>query len=610
MIMKLRRGRRGQALLMVTMALFAMGGLLGLAVDLGWSYFVKKSAQSAADSAALGAAYQALATIGNGTYPSTYAYTNTQCPASADTNLSNGCLYAAQAGFTAGGHGGRQNVTMESGVGTNPLDCSATLPALTAPCFPATNLPQYWVTARVAENIPQLFSTMLGNSNGIASARATAAIVPVVVNGALWTLDRANDPGNPNGKGIDVVMKGGDQITAPAGLIVASTDTNGISTNGNTTINAPITVMSPGPNPNAGGSNTFQDLPEGQQFLDPFAGLGQPPLPGTALQTYGVPGGNFANGVFPVSSGGTVGNQVTGNLPPGNYIPILCNHSSTCSATMTATADTNAGAITVGSNTTLSFPSTFGTYIFYGGLDVAGTMNVGPGQFVVAGAMTVEKNAAITDQNSGTDAGQMFILTGSSSKTFSASNNSDTNLYPGLMTELNSNPLIMNLATAGNLAFGPLTTQTGLGNRDSVDPSGINPGGPTNPNGIPSNLLPFAGVVFWQDQANTNIKYTSNGNIDASCGGIDTPCTNSYNTSSSSHMDLQAQGTFGMKGIMYQPRGASVSIGGHGNGKQNGGGITGALMFITGSVEMNGGGVINLTNPPIPLTIKVASLIE
>ena len=61
-----------------------------------------------------------------------------------------------------------------------------------------------------------------------------------------------------------------------------------------------------------------------------------------------------------------------------------------------------------------------------------------------------------------------------------------------------------------------------------------------------------------------------------------------------------------MKGIMYQPRGASVSMGGHGNGT----GITGAIQFITGAVESNGGGTINLTQPPIPLTIKIATLIE
>jgi hypothetical protein len=38
---------RGQALIMVTLSLVPMFGLLGLAVDLGWMEFTKKSAQSA-----------------------------------------------------------------------------------------------------------------------------------------------------------------------------------------------------------------------------------------------------------------------------------------------------------------------------------------------------------------------------------------------------------------------------------------------------------------------------------------------------------------------------------------------------------------------------------
>ena len=45
----------GQAIVMVTLSLMAMTGMMGLAVDLGWSFFVKKEAQAAADGAALAA---------------------------------------------------------------------------------------------------------------------------------------------------------------------------------------------------------------------------------------------------------------------------------------------------------------------------------------------------------------------------------------------------------------------------------------------------------------------------------------------------------------------------------------------------------------------------
>src|SRR5262245_33796476 len=46
---------RGQALIMTTLALIPMFGIIGLAVDLGWMEFTKKSAQTAADAAAMAA---------------------------------------------------------------------------------------------------------------------------------------------------------------------------------------------------------------------------------------------------------------------------------------------------------------------------------------------------------------------------------------------------------------------------------------------------------------------------------------------------------------------------------------------------------------------------
>src|ERR1700687_2889621 len=152
---KLRSGRRGQALVLVTLAIFAMCGLLGLAADVGYAYWVKKEAQTAADSAALAAAYQALAQVGEGA-PFTSANSTVQSPAAPcdlGGNLHNGCQYAAQPGinFTHSGHNGHQDITMESGANSKPNDC--TLPAPTAPCLPAAlaghAVPtgfDYWVT--------------------------------------------------------------------------------------------------------------------------------------------------------------------------------------------------------------------------------------------------------------------------------------------------------------------------------------------------------------------------------------------------------------------------------------------------------------------------------
>src|SRR5579863_4412387 len=97
---------RGQALLLVTFALFAMCGLLGLAVDLGWGYFVKKSAQAGTDAGALAGAYAALSLAGqNGAITcSTSGISCKSDPGAAcdqSGNLKNACQYAEQEGFAA-----------------------------------------------------------------------------------------------------------------------------------------------------------------------------------------------------------------------------------------------------------------------------------------------------------------------------------------------------------------------------------------------------------------------------------------------------------------------------------------------------------------------------
>src|SRR5215469_9855200 len=62
--MKGMRNKRGQALILITTSLIALCGIMGLAVDLGWGYFVKKQAQLAADAAALAAVEKALDDVG------------------------------------------------------------------------------------------------------------------------------------------------------------------------------------------------------------------------------------------------------------------------------------------------------------------------------------------------------------------------------------------------------------------------------------------------------------------------------------------------------------------------------------------------------------------
>src|SRR5438105_574801 len=112
---------QGQAVLMITVSILAMFGVLGLAVDLGWGYYVHFKARAAADAAALGAVEAALQSVSSGAafncgsnglacHANATACDNPPANPATD-NIGNGCLYAKANGFTAGGN---QNVTMQA----------------------------------------------------------------------------------------------------------------------------------------------------------------------------------------------------------------------------------------------------------------------------------------------------------------------------------------------------------------------------------------------------------------------------------------------------------------------------------------------------------------
>src|SRR5512143_3783320 len=102
---KRKKTSGGQAIVMVSLALFSMAGMMGLAVDLGWSYFTQKIAQASADGAALAAVHEAWARKGGlsagwaCSSGASASYCQPAAPAPCSTiksdtssNLYNGCL--------------------------------------------------------------------------------------------------------------------------------------------------------------------------------------------------------------------------------------------------------------------------------------------------------------------------------------------------------------------------------------------------------------------------------------------------------------------------------------------------------------------------------------
>ncbi len=190
---------RGSILLLVTLALIPMFAVLGLAVDLGWAFYVKREAQAAADTAALAAAKAAMDTFNAGGATLTCGSLGctpapNPCPAAGGISpvLNAACLYAER-NFPLNA---RRSVTVQaSDSATAPTvqgTCGGSVTLHSPPTAPCVNT-YYWITVRVNEQVPQLFSRVFGGQNVVVSARATAAVAETEIPGSLFLLNRQND---------------------------------------------------------------------------------------------------------------------------------------------------------------------------------------------------------------------------------------------------------------------------------------------------------------------------------------------------------------------------------------------------------------------------------
>jgi len=354
-----KSGETGQAVLMVTLSLVMILGVLGLVVDIGWAYFRKEAAQAAAESAAMAAIRAAVVYSSGGT---TCAQTQSLCqssytcphplpaPGSITNNLQNGCLYAQANGFTRT-DGGRQNVVMSGGDNsTNPIS------GLTV---------TYWARATVTENIPQLFSVVLKNTQATVNAEATAGyFASASSGGCIYVL------GNT---GTDIAFSGTPTVQSGCGIYVNSTGPSAVLWSGSPTIHTTgggtniaatpsnactpsgCSIISPAPN--------YQATPA----TDPFSSL-QAPTPGSCAD----PGGSLVVTTTTSISQGTYchqiivsGTGITLTLNPGLYI-LENGISGGGSPTISGSGVTlylKSGGITMSGTPTyiLSAPST-GTY--------------------------------------------------------------------------------------------------------------------------------------------------------------------------------------------------------------------------------------------------------
>jgi hypothetical protein len=589
-------GERGQALVVFAVALFVLAGMMALAIEVGWSRYVQKEAQSAADAAALAAAVEAFR-AGDFANPNSGVATQSAAECPAFGNLDAACDYAEANGFVSGGDYGRQSVQVAAG-----LDSAA-------PGVPDVPV-DYWVQVTARHNLPQLFSGVISHIGLSPTAKATAAVRMAAAEASMYLLNRKDDCfvsviGLGLVCGEDLLTIGGNYIGAPMGIYMASSNGAGLglpnisagTVLGALEVDAPFTyLMGDGAiNPllglgaidwDAAPTNGF---PDGEMFVDPMAGKDQPPAP-SGLVDRPVSGGVIIGGLFAATAK---------NLPPGSYyatepLGLLGNQPTGLPVTIIGHVRFSDGD----SNPCGGFCE----YVFYGGVVTAALSNVtfSPGRYVFAGAqpiaggpgvgLTVGVNATIKDRTplvSGkigapNDAGEIFIFT-------------DAN-YPGLSlpVDLASSGLSFPQVRAGLLAgLGAEITLHGLNESSSA---------------LPAELLDYTPVLMWQDRANTTLKYDADGFLDRTCGGI---CDQILEVPGSQEMIIQATQRFGragtqLWGTVYGPRGSWLTI----LGVFPGDTVAGPLQVITGALQMTLNADLDLEDLPSTVTRVSVGLIQ
>jgi len=172
-------GRRGQSLLMVTLASSLIFGSLALAVDVGWAYFRRETAQAAADSAALAAVRAAVKSSPGGfTCGSSGVWcssTASTCPSTppgtASNSFNNACMMASANGLSG------ETVTLQA-------NTTSSVPTVSGPSV------AYWATARAYHSATTWFGGLMGISSLTASVRSSAAaIASSGGGGCIYVLD-------------------------------------------------------------------------------------------------------------------------------------------------------------------------------------------------------------------------------------------------------------------------------------------------------------------------------------------------------------------------------------------------------------------------------------
>jgi Flp pilus assembly protein TadG len=627
--------RRGQALVMVTLGLFAIIGLVGLGIDLSWSYFLEKTMQAAADSAALAAVDAAIDAAGLAGSVSCaggaacYA-TQTSCASISSGTAAPACDYAKQNGFDPVANTSQQVTVVAADDATAPTVADATCSASgtirrppTAGCVDTV----YWVTVRVSQQVPQLFSAILGNYTGTVSARATAAVARGVTIGSLILLNRAGDmpaglPTTAPPRDTNLENVGSGYVRVPGGIVLSSNSSSssqpaGRNQSASGYVESGFTKVATGGI--IGGSHAANwtcasglcptPTPIGDPiFDDPMTAKGgQPPINTTAIFD-----GSVADNTIEVPGGVLTAAQCPGGICPAGIYYATDRSCPACAYRPSGIPIRTA----VGANLTFN-GGAFGEFMFIGGFHIQGggggtTINFGPGRYVLAGVADKRDpvfsvpNQVTLNNTSTTDAGRIFIFTSFGDGTGNdTGGGAMTETYPGMSTiyqemrtyyqqPCGTPPCGWSATPFANtgLAYSDVDIQAGNNASSRVTLKGLD----RLHASLPADLREFSPVVMWQDQANSYLNYSSTGQ----------PLTGVSNTvsdSDSPQLRLIASPFADYAGVIYQPRGSWTNL-------QASGSYLGPLMIVTGAMKVQGSPDLTLTSTSTPITNFLAALIE
>lgn len=289
--------RRGSAAVMFAIAITAFMGLLALAVDLGWAYYVKQSALAAAEAAASAGALTAAAATSITCGSTVVCQASTSCSGVASspvTNVSAACLYGEANGFGSAGH---TNLMIASGTGTPPTVSSVST--------------SFYTTAVAVKQYNGLLSSIMGNTSLTVAARATAALISSVPSQCLWILDKtAQYALNANNDA---------QVTLNCGIAVDSNNATAVEAVGSAKITSSGMTIVGGYTTNNGGSISPAPSTGAASVADPLGSLSAPSGGACNYTNYSPGYGHWTPSPGVYCGGITINNGATAAFSPGVY---------------------------------------------------------------------------------------------------------------------------------------------------------------------------------------------------------------------------------------------------------------------------------------------------